>query len=640
MSSNELKSLREIFEGRFYRIPDYQRGYAWEESHLEDFWDDLIRIEKRPEAVHYTGMLTVERISQSCVENDSAWIDEKPYFKQGMKAYYVIDGQQRLTTSIILINVLLNTFLPDELIIYESKTYWQNIFLYKAFEGFNSYRFGYIKDMPSYEFFKTHVLGQESLEASNLPEDTLYTKNLRFAKSFFETKISTFDSAQVQALFKCLITSFKFNFYEINSDLDVFVAFETMNNRGKPLSHLELLKNRLIYLSTLLNDPQLRLAINSAWRTVYEHLGKPSRRELKDDDFLRDHWIMYFPKYNREEEKAYASFLLGEHFTTKGADAKTITSGHILDYVKSIQISIKHWYSMFNPEVMTDQYVESKNVLLRLNHLRFAMFQPLIISALSKAPSDSDLAKLLLNIERFNFVVLLISRRRSNTQSSRLYKTAHECYMNSTNIGELADSLRKLTNEWASIPYFKSYLQDLFKSGKGFYSWNGLRYFLFEYETSLIPKTNGAPKVLWEECINKTLEESVEHIYPQNPENEEWLNTFTEYESADQETLKNSLGNLLILSRSSNASASRRTFAEKCMRINSQGQRVGYANGSYSEIQVSQDYADGWNANAILTRGLKLLGYLEKTWEIDLGDDKSKTEILGLTFLKDTQQKN
>ena len=45
-----------------------------------------------------------------------------------------------------------------------------------------------------------------------------------------------------------------FNIHEIADDYDVFVAFETMNNRGKKLTNLELLKNRLIYLTTLYED--------------------------------------------------------------------------------------------------------------------------------------------------------------------------------------------------------------------------------------------------------------------------------------------------------------------------------------------------------------------------------------------------
>ena len=83
-----------------------------------------------------------------------------------------------------------------------------------------------------------------------------------------------------------------FNEYEIDNDLDIFVTFETMNNRGKELSLLELLKNRLIYLSTLLKVPEdqqrsLRHNITAVWKTIYEYLGKEEGRPLDDDQFLR-----------------------------------------------------------------------------------------------------------------------------------------------------------------------------------------------------------------------------------------------------------------------------------------------------------------------------------------------------------------
>ncbi|EAK5748771.1 DUF262 domain-containing protein [Campylobacter lari] len=30
-----------MFDGKYLRIPDYQRGYAWEYNQLKDFWEDL-----------------------------------------------------------------------------------------------------------------------------------------------------------------------------------------------------------------------------------------------------------------------------------------------------------------------------------------------------------------------------------------------------------------------------------------------------------------------------------------------------------------------------------------------------------------------------------------------------------------------
>jgi uncharacterized protein with ParB-like and HNH nuclease domain len=113
-----------------------------------------------------------------------------------------------------------------------------------------------------------------------------------------------------------------FNEYVIENDLDVFIAFETMNNRGKPLSNLELLKNRLIYLSTLFPNEEdaekelLRKNINACWKTIYEYLGKNKKRLLPDDVFLKAHWIMYFA-YSRRKGDDYIRFLLEQFFTAK-----------------------------------------------------------------------------------------------------------------------------------------------------------------------------------------------------------------------------------------------------------------------------------------------------------------------------------
>jgi len=58
-----LKSLSELFNRRIYWIPDYQRGYAWEASQLEDFWDDLARLGEG--RAHYTRQVTLESTATS-----------------------------------------------------------------------------------------------------------------------------------------------------------------------------------------------------------------------------------------------------------------------------------------------------------------------------------------------------------------------------------------------------------------------------------------------------------------------------------------------------------------------------------------------------------------------------------------------
>lgn len=97
-----------------------------------------------------------------------------------------------------------------------------------------------------------------------------------------------------------------------------------MNNRGKKLSNLEILKNRLIYLTTIYDDSvldldsknQLRKDINEAWKEVYFELGRNKNNPLNDDTYLQNHWTLFF-KYSRNKGDDYIKFLLGQYFTPK-----------------------------------------------------------------------------------------------------------------------------------------------------------------------------------------------------------------------------------------------------------------------------------------------------------------------------------
>ena len=207
MAEAKLCSLNELFHTKFFRIPDFQRGYSWGDVQLEDFWSDLENLKDRKS--HYTGLLTIEPICKNNIEPTENWKDDLWLFEKGFNAYYLIDGQQRLTTSIILINEILNTVDGD--IFFNTKEYWTKKFLYESYQGdYKSYIFGYEKDNPSDEFFKTRILQQESSSSDKVPESTLYTMNLDNAKKFFEKKLSKLDCDEIENMFKKLISSFKF----------------------------------------------------------------------------------------------------------------------------------------------------------------------------------------------------------------------------------------------------------------------------------------------------------------------------------------------------------------------------------------------------------------------------------------------
>jgi len=94
-----LQTIQKIFQDQLFTVPDYQRGYAWEERNWQDLWDDIDLLEKGQE--HYTGTLVIHPATDEPLSDDNG--DE---FTQ----YDVVDGQQRLTTLSILMIEMIRQF--------------------------------------------------------------------------------------------------------------------------------------------------------------------------------------------------------------------------------------------------------------------------------------------------------------------------------------------------------------------------------------------------------------------------------------------------------------------------------------------------------------------------------------------------
>ena len=104
---NELQSLEDVYNKKLFRIPDYQRGYAWGERQLIDFWDDLISLDGN--RLHYTGVLSIKAVPEEKWQNwdEEKWLIEKRRYVP----YSIVDGQQRLTTTSIFLQCLVEAIL-------------------------------------------------------------------------------------------------------------------------------------------------------------------------------------------------------------------------------------------------------------------------------------------------------------------------------------------------------------------------------------------------------------------------------------------------------------------------------------------------------------------------------------------------
>lgn len=641
----QLYSISEIFDKRILRVPDFQRGYSWGDRQLADFWDDLEKVAS--DKIHYIGLLTIEKVN-ILANNITRWNDTlflvRKEENERFTPFYIVDGQQRITTAIILISSILEKLSTEEIITGVNKKEIIQRFIKIENQNGKTFLFGYEKDDPSYEYLKSRIFKESAANTLNEPE-TLYTKNLDFGKTFFDKKIKDFSKPKLENTFVKLTQNFKFNLYEVDEDLDVYVMFETMNNRGKPLSKLELLKNRLIYLSTILGNSdeeksQLREQINSSWKTIYSFLGRNKEEPLDDDDFLKNHTYMYFGKsFWTEEADMFSIFLLDEYFTTKKILDKAVRLADIENYVISIQKSVQKWFEIkfpFHSASTLDNNL--KEWIDKINRLQYPSFLPNIMAALLSNPPTNDMLKLLKAMDRYAFLVFKIYQSRTHTGKNLFYGQAHNVY-NTKDIWELKRLIEQRTESDTKdydISLFQNELNEILqnvKDKKGYYAWNGIHYFLYEYELYL--QGTEEQKITYDKFIKRN---SVEHIYPQNPTEDCWLTTFEKFTNEQRIRLKNSLGNLLLLSVPKNSHLQNKCFDfKKRHQTNTTEEEFkGYFNGSHSEVAVNS-YIQ-WTAKEILDRGLKMLDFLERRWEVRIGNYEQKKRLLLLDFLSISEE--
>lgn len=466
----------------------------------------------------------------------------------------------------------------------------------------------------------------------------------------------------------------------------MFVAFETMNNRGKKLSDLELLKNRLIYLTTLYSEEELdeassnslRASINDAWKEVYHQLGRNKIKPLNDNEFLRAHWIMCF-KYSRKTGKDYIRFLLDEQFTPKrirtkperdvslqepseirsdslleepdedneeaAEETRRTSLGHlapteIRDYVNSLKQSAVHWFNSFNPHSAEGLSVVEQQWIDRLNRIGISYFRPLVMAVLKNEPRTDGRVRIFQSIERFIFIAFRLNSYMATYRSSEFYNAARDLDRGETDIEEIRSQLNERLaysfNEDGSfrLDDFYNALRKRFESGAGYYSWPALRYFLFEYELGLLSGSR-QKKVDWDDLLKSERDTvSIEHIYPQT-ETLEWAACFEAVSPESRKRYSATLGNLLILSQAINSSLQNDSFEDKKKpKFSSSGVKLrnGYSDGSHSEIEVAQN--ESWGPKQIEDRGIALLRFMERRWEFRFKDDADRERLLFLNLVK------
>ncbi|MFP6197917.1 DUF262 domain-containing protein [Helicobacter pylori] len=581
----ELLTLDGVVEKGVFEIPSYQRGYAWQIRQLKDFWNDLEHVSKLGNKFHYMHSLTLRGLENELEDS----------------AFEIIDGQQRLATSLILLGLLAK--------ITQNKD--------PKYSPIN------LEPILSYKYYGLSEAFRAIMEEKDLErfQPSFYAKNLIDACAFFKEKISDTPMETLEKMFDALIKKMLFSVVELNDNrIDPFSSFETINNRGKDLSTLELFKNRLHFVAHKICDgkklEKLQQEINNTYTLIYHDLRQFEDAHL--ESFLK-HFVAYYYGEKGDFKKRLLEMEFNAH--KRYTDNTNFDDEYekIDDLLFYLSYSSKVWYFLHtldeksialivddNKKLEMEITPKMRNLLekmRRLNALSDNAFLPLLLSLLTiqragKSANEQpyttkELEGLLEYLERFGFLVYGVAGKNTAKnewielafQAFRAYRYGEE----NTAIKDLPTLEKSFFNRQGNsgLELLEEYIHSK-KNTEKWYQWGkALNYLLYEYELYHNPETT----LNFDSSL-----ESIEHILPQNPDQG--------YSAKEKSWAKNphivhALGNLLLIAKNANSSLSNKPFEEK---------RKQYLKGSYSEKEVAKNASFG--IVEIQKRSEKLLDFL------------------------------
>ncbi len=259
----------------FVFIPRFQRPYSWEKDQVEQFWDDTI------------------------VENKSDYfIGSIVLYRQGNE-FGIVDGQQRITTLLLMLCALRNAF--EEKGLTSLATALHAIIERTDVDAKKRY---VLRTETSFPFLQDRMLryGDPELDIQPSPEESLLHDMFLFLAKKIEDAVNSWPqqktkSAKTEGILKTIrdrLLGLKLITVELDNDDDAYVVFETLNTRGKDLEVSHLVKN---HISRLMKASNKDLdALKLKWTKMLETF-ETTEAELDVDSYIHHYWLSRSKEY-------------------------------------------------------------------------------------------------------------------------------------------------------------------------------------------------------------------------------------------------------------------------------------------------------------------------------------------------------
>lgn len=560
-----------------YRIPPYQREYSWKKEQWEDLFEDLIEAD----GSHFLGTIITLDQTKDALESN---------------ILHVVDGQQRLTTLTLLLAAVYSVLKEQlEELDEDTKTDVTNLGRQLVRKSDKQPRVTPQIQGHNLDDYRA-VLQEAGLPIEGEKKPYYPIRKVRKCYGYFRSAIEKLAESEGtsqpqaaltvhEAVMKAVLVKI-----EVASHADAFVLFESLNNRGMPLSPVDLIKNHLLAES----EKKKVMEVHEAFRRWNEILAS-----LGDSYTVQERFLRHF--YN-----AFKSDLPDVRDAPVATKSRLIRIyetilGHNLIQVLDALADASEIYGRINCVLELDKPSSLDLAFQRLMHAQGTPSYVLVLWLVSNQ-SELDLTDEQIESAVDQLVSFFVRRNLTGYPQTyalaKLFMSTIEAVGDARGDEVLTIVAERLQANSASDDDFRDRLMG------PIYDENSdvARFVLSTLAEDEMTKETRVD--LWRQENNRYVW-TIEHILPQGenlpPAWQEMLGGKDEAASV-QEEHKHRLGNLTITAYNSNLG--NKSFIEKRDRQDSDGRQIGYRNGLSLNADLSSK--ESWTASDIEVRTLSL----------------------------------
>jgi hypothetical protein len=550
----QLEGISNVLKTKRFRVPAYQRSYAWEAEHVEALLQDINDAIQTKENEYFLGSIVV-----------TGPTDGK---------HDVVDGQQRLTTISLLVSAIKDIFASKDDI--EVVVSVKNDYLASTDRKTKEKEPKLTLNEVDNELFQELIENPREIDSAKFQRQShqLMLAAAKQIRQYLDAilKVSKDEEETLHAWLDYLDSNLKIIVVAAPDDSNAFVIFETLNDRGLELAISDLLKNYIFHKS----GDKIEEAKNR-WLSMIAVLEATSEEPLTVT-YLR-HFAM--SRYGLVRERDLFNTIKKKVTNKRSAlQLATDLSNGVKVYSALVNTDHDLWQK-YDPQV--------RSRVSTINLLNMSQIRPLLIAILQKfdAPKIKESFRLLESVAvRFQIVGGV-----GGGTLERIYSDSAKAVFDGS-----IKSPQEIIAAFTTLPADSAFHQAF--SVAQISRQNLARFYLTRLENTL----NGSK--IQELVPNpSTSHINLEHVLPQNLK-EGWLKTWKP--DAARGYLKR-LGNLALLNSKENSKTGNDDFAKKC---------TAYSTSSIVLTQRIAEFSD-WTPESIDARQKQMAELAVKAWPIN-----------------------